>query len=39
METIDIFDDISAIIHTIERLPFLVVIGGYLLISLILRDL
>jgi hypothetical protein len=39
MQTIDVIDDLSAIIRAIERLPLLVLMGGVLIVSLILRDI
>ena len=38
MFTIDVIDDISALIHIIERIPVLILVGGFLIIGMLLRD-
>jgi hypothetical protein len=38
MTTVDVVDDISAIIRVIERIPVLVLMGCILIFSLILQD-
>ena len=38
MMTVDVIDDISALIRIIEQLPILILMGCILLISLLLRD-
>jgi hypothetical protein len=38
MFTIDVVDDISAIIRILERVPILILAGGFFLIGMLLRD-
>lgn len=39
MEPRTVCDDIVSVIRTLERLPFLILMGGIVVISLVLRDL